>query len=416
MSEHDFISLSEARAQVAAEVPVLAPVRLPLAQLVGRVAAQEARARVASPSVTGATKDGYALRAREAAAASPERPVALRVVGAVAAGEQTAVAVEPGTTVQVTTGAPLPAGADAVVPWELTRRQGDTILVLAPTEPGRNLLPAGSDVSPGQVVARPGRVLTPAAVGLLAAAGLEELAVYPLPRVGLLATGREVVAPGRPLPRGAVYASNLVQTGAWLSLHGMEVLTRVTDDDAGRIRSAAAGLLADCDALLTSGGAWTSRRDLVVGTLKDLGLELAFRRVRMGPGKGVAFGLLGGKPVFCLPGGPPSHEMAFLQLALPGLLRMAGHREPGLPLVAARLEEPLRGQADWTQLWRGGFRPAEEPGRPPWFRAHPLRDRLQSMAAAEGIVMLPEGREHIPAGEVVMVQRLLPACPFPPRP
>lgn len=398
-----FIGLGEAQELVARHLPRLPAAKLPLARLAGRVAAEDLRARVASPSVTASRKDGYAVRAADLAGADERSPVRLAVLGMVAAGEAPPAMVGPGQAIKIMTGAPLPAGADAVLPSEYTRRERDAVLCLAPAEAGRNLLAAGSDAAPGQMVARAGQRLTPGLVGLLAAAGLAQAAVYTRPRVALLATGREVVAPGQSLPPGAVYASNLAGLAAWLDLHGLAHENRVVDDSASEIAAAVQRMLAGCDALLTSGGAWTSERDLVINTLGDLGLELIFRRVRLGPGKGVAFGLLAGKPVFCLPGGPPSNEAAFLQLALPGLLRMAGHLRPGLAQVPALLGAAVEGRPDWTQLWPGRLQPG---GDLPLFEPLSYQERLRAMARSQGLLLLPEGLSRLEAGQRVLIQRL----------
>lgn len=399
----EFISLSQAQELVAAHVRRLPPQSFPLASLVGLVAAQEMTARVSSPSLTASQKDGYAVQAADLALASQHNPVRLRVRGMVAAGEAAPAAVGPGQAMRVMTGAPLPPGADAVLPSEFTRAEAEVVVCLAPTEPGRNVLAAGADVAAGQVVLRSGQRLTPGLVGLLAAAGLTEAPAYPRPRVALLATGREVVAPGQPLPQGAVYASNLVGLAAWLGLHGMEHESRVVDDVAAQIAGAAEQMLAGCDALVTSGGAWTSERDLVVNALGGLGLELIFRRVRLGPGKGVSFGLLAGKPVFCLPGGPPSNEAAFLLLALPGLLRMAGHARPGLPLVLARLGQAVQGRGDWTQILPGRLEPGDEL---PSFQPMSYQGRLKTMARNQALLLLPEGYNRLEAGARVEVLKL----------
>ncbi|RJX35924.1 MAG: molybdopterin molybdenumtransferase MoeA [Desulfarculus sp.] len=399
----EFISLSQAQELVAGHVPRLPPKPFPLARLAGLVAAQELTAQVAAPSVTASQMDGYAVRAADLAQASEQHPVRLEVKGMVGAGEAPPAAVGPGHALRVTTGAPLPPGADAVLPNEYTRAEPGAVLCLASTQPGRNLLAAGADVASGQVVLRPGQRLWPGRVGLLAAAGLSEALAYPRPRVALLATGREVKAPGQPLPPGAVYASNLVSLAAWLSMHGLEHESRTADDVADQIAAAAGEMLAGCDALLTSGGAWTSERDLVVNALRGLGLDLIFRRVRLGPGKGVSFGLLSGKPVFCLPGGPPSNEAAFLLLALPGLLRLAGHPRPGLPLVPACLGQAVQGRVDWTQVLHGRL----EPGRDlPTFQPLSYQGRLQSMARSQGLLLLPEGLRFLEAGARVMVLKL----------
>jgi molybdopterin molybdotransferase len=400
------VGLEQARELAAQSVAPLPPREVPLLELAGLVAGGEARARVASPTHTASSKDGYAVRGAELAGATPESPVRLALVGRAVAGQPASTPVGPGQALAVTTGALLPAGADAVLANEFARVEGDTLLALTTAEPGRNLLKEGADVAPGQAVLAPGQVITPALVGLLAAAGLAQAPAHPRPRVGLLATGREVVAPGRPLPPGSVYASNLVSQAAWLTLHGLAMASQVVDDQSAAITRAAGELLASCDILVTSGGAWTGERDLVLAALAELGFAQVFRRVRMGPGKGVAMGLVGGKPVFCLPGGPPSNDMAFLQLALPACLRLAGHADPGLREVGARLEGEITGQHDWTQFWHGRL---ETAAGETVFRPLPFAGRLRTTAGSRAIARLPEGLERLGPGDAVTVQVLGPA-------
>ncbi len=401
-----YVSFGEARHLAAESVRPLAPRSFGLARLAGLVAAAEARARVASPSLTASSKDGYAVVSADLAGAAPESPVSLELAGRLVAGQKAGQAVGRGQALAITTGAILPPGADAVLASEFAREQEGRVLALAPAEPGRNLLRQGADVAPGEVVLAPGQVAAPSLVGLLAAAGVEEVLAHPLPRVGLLATGREVVAPGQPLPPGAVFASNLVTQAAWLRLHGIEAASRVVDDSASLITGAAGGLLAASDILITSGGAWTGERDLVLAALGELGFRLVFRRVRMGPGKGVALGLVGDKPVFCLPGGPPSNDMAFLQLALPACLALAGHRRPGLRLVEAVLDGELVGQEDWTQFWHGRLEQGDGRTR---FRALAFAGRLRAIAGSQAIACLPEGVGRLGPGNRVSVQVLGPA-------
>jgi len=156
-------------------------------------------------------------------------------------------------------------------------------------------------------------------------------------------------------------------------------------------------------AVLTSGGAWTGDRDLVTNVLQELGWEKIYHRVRMGPGKAVGFGLVGIKPVFCLPGGPPSNHMAFLQLALPGLLRLAGWWKPGLPELPVRLTKEIRGQIDWTQFVHGQLMQGQAGLR---FTPLDLKSRLQMLAGSEAVVRIPEGVKRIEEGVVVSGQIL----------
>lgn len=373
---------------------------------VGRIAAEDLIAGVDSPSLDVSLKDGYAIQSQDIAAASPEKPARLQWIGAIAAGGQWRGELHAGQALRILSGAPLPGGADAIISEEFARRDGEWIEVVNDAAPGRNVLPAGADVQRGQRLALAGEQLYPPLVGLLAAAGYERVPVVRRPHVAILATGDEVVAPGKPLPQGKLYASNLVTLAAWCLQSGFEVETRVVADDQALIRDQLAGCLERYDALLTSGGAWKGERDLVVHILDDLGWEKIYHRVRIGPGKAIGFGVYQGKPVFCLPGGPPSNHMAFLQLALPGLKKMAGGSRLGLPLCAARLAETVRGQSDWTQFIHGHLID-EEAGA----AFHPLKStsRLQMMAQASGIIMIPEGQEEITAGRVVEVQLLKPS-------
>jgi len=161
-----------------------------------------------------------------------------------------------------------------------------------------------------------------------------------------------------------------------------------------------ADLLSQADALLTSGGAWLSRRDLVLDVLSDLGWHKVFHRVRLGPGKGVGFGLWEGKPVFCLPGGPPSNETAFLLLALPGLLRLAGFPAPGFPVKRARLAEDVQGTPGWTRVIRGRLEDGPEGLS---FRPITAPSRLTALARAQGLLILPEDAPAWAAGREVDV-------------
>jgi molybdopterin molybdotransferase len=157
------------------------------------------------------------------------------------------------------------------------------------------------------------------------------------------------------------------------------------------------------DAVLTSGGAWKGEHDLVVQILDALGWQKIYHRVRMGPGKAVGFGLFQNKPVFCLPGGPPSNHMAFVQLALPGLQKLAGEPQPGLPQASAVMDETISGQLDWTQFIHG--RLVRENQRL-LFRPLKYRSRLQEMAHTQAIARIPEGQKELSADSTLMVQVL----------
>jgi molybdopterin molybdotransferase len=397
------ISYNEAFELTLQHIRPLGVERVDLVTAEGRIAGEDLVARVDSPSVDVSFKDGYAVRGRDVNGASPQSAVSLKLVGSVSAGGSWVGEVHPGEAVRILSGAQVPEGADAVVAEEFTEVRSGSVLVMNTAEPGRNVLPRGLDVRAGSVIVPAGRRLSPTAIGLLAAAGLMEVQVARRPRVAVIATGDEVLAPGQPLLEGKLYASNLFTLAAWCRHYGFQVAPLVLADNRDLIREALVSCLAQYDGVLTSGGAWKGERDLVVAILDELGWQKVYHRVRIGPGKAVGFGLFEGKPVFCLPGGPPSNHMAFLQLGLPGLQKLAGCPEPGLTLAPAVMADKVTGQVDWTQFVHG--RLVKDDHR---LVFHPMRykSRLQEMAHTEAIARIPEGETELAAGSTVLVQVL----------
>jgi len=399
------IGLDEALRMTLESIDPLPVEDVPLLDGLNRALAADVHAKVDSPSVDASLKDGYAVMSRQVEGASRERPVNLKLVGFQAAGGNEKVAVLPGTTVRVLTGAKIPSGADAVVAEEFVSAAGEMITFYIDAEPGRNILPKSSDVASGRVVARRGTLLNPGLVGLLAAAGHDRLSVIRCPYVAIIATGDEVVAPGQPLPEGKLFASNITTLGGWCRRFGMRTHLAVVKDQARLIGEALSRSAETADAVITSGGAWTGDRDLVAQILENLGWRQVFHRIRIGPGKAVGFGLLQGKPVFILPGGPPSNLMGFLQIALPGLLKLAGHLHCRLPSVNVRLATQLSGRTpDWTQLIYGTL---EQSVDLPLFHALRGTSRLRSMSEAQAVVAIPEGKTELPSGAVVAAQVLV---------
>ncbi len=398
------MGLDEALQMTLARISPLAAEDVPLLDGLNRALAADVYAKVDSPSIHASLKDGYAVISRQVDGASKDHPVRLRLAGCMAAGGQQDVNVSPDTTVRVLTGAKIPPGADAVVAEEYVKANDDLITFYRDAEPGRNILPKSSDVALDQIVARKSSLLTPGLAGLLAAAGHSRLPVVRPPYVAIIATGDEVVAPGQPLPEGKLYASNITTLGAWCRRYGMRTHLTVVRDEAGQIYDTLKQYAAEADAVITSGGAWTGDRDLVAQILERLGWQQAFHRIRIGPGKAVGFGSLQDKPVFILPGGPPSNLMGFLQIALPGLLKLAGHHRCGLPTINVRLASQLTGRfADWTQFIYGTLK--ESPDLPV-FHALNSKSRLRSMAEAQAVVAIPEGETILPAGAAVAAQLL----------
>lgn len=401
------LGLAEALRLTLARVRPLPAETVPLLEAVGRVAAADLRALVDSPPAATSRKDGYAVISREVAQATPANPARLRLLGRMTAGGEQEIAVVPGATVRVLTGARIPAGADAVVSEEYTRREDDAVLIEIFADTAKNILAQGGDVARGDRVLAAGHVVSPLDAGLMAAAGHHQAPVHAAPLVGILGTGDEIVAPGQPLGPGNLYASNVMTLAGLCRHYGLRTRLDLARDDQAAIRAALAELAATADAVITSGGAWRGDHDLMAQVLDGLGWAKVFHRIRIGPGKAVGFGLLAGKPVFVLPGGPPSNLMGFLQIALPGLQALAGHASPGLARINARLAAGIgEGKAAWTDFFFGRLEAGA--GLP---RFHPMakRSRLGDIAQATAVAAIPEGRDHLEVGEVVSVQ-LLPAA------
>lgn len=398
------LGLEEALKLTLDRLETLAGIRVELLDGLNQALAEDILAKVDSPSIDASLKDGYAVISSEVESATREHPVRFKLADCLAAGERRKVQVRPQTAIRVLTGAQIPSGADAVVAEEFTESENGFITVYNNAEPGRNILPKSSDVAAGRMVASKGSIVTPGLAGMLAASGHSRITVVRRLTVAIIATGDEVVAPGRPLPEGKLYASNMTTLAGWCRRYGMQTLTDVVKDDEEAIYRKLEQQINTADAIVTSGGAWTGDRDLVAKVLDRLGWRQVFHRIRIGPGKAVGFGMLKNKPVFILPGGPPSNLMGFLQIALPGLLKLAGHRHTGLPETNVRLATELKGRyADWTQFIFGTL---EQDSDAPVFHALKGKSRLRSMAEAQAVVAIPEGKTVMPAGSIVTAQRL----------
>lgn len=406
MGEKVAIGLDEAQALTGKWIETLPSEWVELEDAAERIAARDIYARVDSPSVDASLKDGFGVLSVDVSKATPQTPVILQLTGSVAAGDTRAKAIRSGLAIRILTGAKIPEGCDAVVAEEFTRVSTGQVEVRIDAAPGRNILPKGCDVQKGAVVVERGCRIGPGALGLLAAAGHDRIEVVRRPDIAILATGDEIVAPGTPLPEGKLYASNIITLSAWCKRYGFKPHLQIVPDDPARIEAALLECFSSCDAVVTSGGAWTGDRDLVAEILDRLSWKKLFHRIRIGPGKAVGCGLVDKKPVFILPGGPPSNLVGFLQIALPGLLQCAGSSESGLPELPVQLESALDGRhPDWTQFIFGTliYSSASEH---PMFRPIRRGSRLRSMAEAQAIVKIPEGQTLFPAGSVVSAQLL----------
>jgi len=400
-----YIGFARASELILENVHTLGPERRCLTDCLDAIAAEDIHASVDAPSASTSLKDGYAVRSADIARASSGNPIKLSLNGVSAAGALEQTVAQPYSAVRILTGGRIPLNADAVVAEEFTRLVTDGVIVDKITEAGRNILTRGADVSAGEKIVEAGERLTPGRLGLLTAAGKSHVQVYRKPRITIIATGDEILLPGSPLKAGQLYASNIVTLEAWCRRFHCETVLTIVPDQRDAIIAVLREAVATRDAVLTSGGAWSGERDLVRQALEGLGWQKVFHRVRLGPGKATGMGLVDRCPVFMLPGGPPSNLIGFLKLALPGILKIGGHPETGLPQREVLVSEAVQGQKDWTQAIFGRLA-IDEDGRC-LFQPDRQTSRLKAMGEADALLTIPEGVDRIAAGTLVAVEMLV---------
>lgn len=359
------------------------------------------------PQFDNSSMDGYAVVAADLAGASEQAPVALPVLGDIPAGRPAAIAVQPGTAMRVMTGAPLPPGADAVVPVEWTDGGVATVQVTRPAELGGFVRRTGTDVRAGETVLATGARLGPAQLGLLAAVGRDRVVVRPKPRVVVLSTGSELVEPGLPLGPGQISESNSYMLAAAAREAGAVAFrVGIVPDDPRRLLDAIEDQLIRADLVVTTGGVSAGAFDVVKEVLGRLG-TVTFDRVAMQPGMPQGFGVIGPDrtPIFTLPGNPVSAFVSFEVFVRPVVRRMLGVEPLHRPTVRALLLDPLRSPEGKRQFARGWL--SVEDGR---YVVRPVGAQgshlVNDLAHANCLVVVPEEVTQVPAGGTVTVMVL----------
>ena len=316
------LAVADAEAMVAAAFEPLAAEQVAVSSALGRVLAEDVRARIAHPPVDVSAMDGYAVRAGDVGAS----PCTLRLIGEAAAGHPFTGRLGAGEVVRIMTGAAIPAGADAIVIQEDTERDGDVVRVRETPVPGRWIRRAGLDFRAGDVLLAAGQRLSARDVALAAAMNMPWLMVRRRPRVAIVATGDELVMPGEALDDGCIVSSNTLALAAFVvALGGEAIDLGIARDDAQALRTIVAGARG-ADLLVTSGGASVGDHDLVRSVLGEEELTLRFFRVAMRPGKPLIFGRLGSVPMLGLPGNPVSVGVTariFVKIAMDRMLGLA---------------------------------------------------------------------------------------------
>jgi molybdopterin molybdotransferase len=400
-------SVEDHLARILAAVEPLPAFPQPLMEALGLAVAEDVAATIDLPSFDNSAMDGYAVRHSDVASASEEAPVFLPVVGEIGAGQAQLFAMSPGTAVKIMTGAPVPAGADTVVPYEWTDRGVAQVRIARAPSPAQHVRPAGDDVQVGDVLVSEGTVLGPRHLGLLAAVGRATVLSRPRPRVVVVSTGSELREPGTELGHDSIYDGNSFLLAAAARRAGaIAYRVGIVPDEPRAFLDAINDQLVRADLVVTSGGVSQGDYDVVKEALAPLG-SVWFGGVSMQPGKPQGFGRLGedGTPIFTLPGNPVSSYVSFEMFVLPAIRKLMGRRPYARPTTTARLTHAITSPDGRRQFARAEYTvDSAGPSVTPvgGHGSHLIGDLAQS----DALVVVPEGVSSVQAGEQVQVLRL----------
>jgi molybdopterin molybdotransferase len=418
------ISVEQALEKILAYVDILEEEEKPILDCMGQVLAEDIYSDIDVPPLDNSAMDGYAVQSRDTRNTSSESPRFLSVIGMVAAGSISEREVEPGTAIRIMTGAPVPKGADSVVRFEDTdellrkesaidRQLPTEIGILCEAKAGLNIRRAGEDITKGSLVLSKGVIIRPSEVGVLASLGHSKVMVIRRPVMAILATGDELVELNQPLPPGRIYNSNTYSVAALVLRYGgiPKILGIALDSEDSLVAKLRQGL--EADMLITTGGVSKGDYDVVKDILAKEG-EIAFWTVRVKPGKPLAFGTIRGDskagivrniPHLGLPGNPVSSMVTFELFVRPSILKMMGKKNLAKPTVEAVLENSIVNNDGRRVLARAVVR--ERNGKYFARLTGPQGSGiLTSMSSANGLVIVPEDKEKVAAGDVVQVMML----------
>jgi molybdopterin molybdotransferase len=399
------ITVEEALDKVLSYIQPLGSERVSILEALGRVCAEDILANRDIPSFDNSGMDGYAVRSEDIQSASPNHPVQLEVIEDLPAGFIPRKRVERGSATRIMTGALVPEGADAVVPVEGSKKEGNFVSIFMSSVPGEYIRKAGEDVKKGECVISAGDPIGPAEIGMLASLGRSFVGVYQRATVAILCTGEELVDVDGDLNGVKIVSSNSYSLAAQVKDCGaFPIQLGIARDRKEEIKEKLLQGIRT-DVLISSAGVSVGDYDFVKDVLNDMGVKIVFWKVAMKPGMPVVFGTVQEKPVFGLPGNPVSSMVSFEQFVRPSLLKMMGHRRPFRPVIDAILKEDIQ----------------KRPGRRHFIRAFVSLEKgqyfvtptgaqgsgiLKSMVKANGLMVIPEDREIVKAGERVKVQLL----------
>jgi molybdopterin molybdotransferase len=370
-----------------------------LLEALGRVLATDVVSLRRVPGCDNSAMDGYAVRRADCAAATEQHAVTLPVLGEARAGVQPAI-LEAGTAMAITTGAPVPLGADAIVPVEDTERRDGHVLIRAAAAPGAHVRAAGGDVEPGTVMVPAGQRLRPVDLAACATAGAGTVPVRRRPRVAILGGGDELVAPGvDPAPHQVTDSNSSMLSATVVEAGGVPLLLGVMTDERDSVRSHLL-VAAECDLVVSSAGVSVGAHDHVRSVVEELG-SVDVWRIAVRPGRPLLLGEVRGTPVMGLPGNPVSSAVTFELFGRPAILAMQGASRVRRRRIAVRLGEEVQSPAGLESYLRVRLEDADDGIPMAWLSGNQGSSMVRSLAAADALLAVAADREHVAAGSVL---------------
>jgi molybdopterin molybdotransferase len=399
------LTVDDAIGKILSRISALGFEKVSILDGLGRAIAEDVVAPRDLPPYDNSAMDGYAVRHEDIQNACDKQPVRLEVIEDLRAGFISEKTLQKGQAIRIMTGAPIPKGANTVVPVEDTERGDGSALILSPAIPGAYIRKAGEDVKRGDRALTRGDIIRPSEIGMLASMGKSFIPVYQKPSVAILCTGEELVDVGEELDGARIVSSNSYTLAAQVRECGaVPIQLGIARDEREEIRTKILHGLRS-DVFISSAGVSVGDYDFVRDVLRDLGVEMIFWRVAMKPGKPVAFWMYDGKPAFSLPGNPVSSMVTFEQFVRPALLKLMGHKQIFRPVIEATLREEIRKEVGKRHFIRAVVSYDKE-GYSVTTTGPQGSGILRSMVRANGLIVIPEDCEVARAGEKVKVQLL----------
>ncbi|MCS7368680.1 MAG: molybdopterin molybdotransferase MoeA [archaeon GBS-70-058] len=377
-----------------------------ISEAVNRICYEDIISPINVPPFTRAAMDGYAVKAEDTTSASIKNPIILKVIGCIDVGRTPEIELKPGCAIEISTGAPIPKGADAVIPYEETKRINGYIEVYSQVHPWKNVSLMGEDIKVGDIILKKGTIIKPWDIAVLVSVNILKVKVLRKPIIGVLSTGSEIIEPGGSIEEGKIWNSTKVMLKAMiLEDYGVPLDLGVVEDDEDKICEKIMNALPKCDIIITTGGTSIGRSDKTVSAIRRIGGEIIFHGVSMRPGKPTAMAIVKGKPIVMLSGFPVAALTGYQNFVRRVMERICGIKFPPQPKIKARMDRRIASQLGSREYLR--VKVLKKNGE---YIAIPLRltgsGLLSSITQATGIVVIPENVEGYEEGDIVEVTLL----------